>query len=82
MGVDYSSLHDPNAEYTMRELSAENMNVTRERGGGRDVEITDIQTTMVDGNFPWTLVRIYTDAASLAPAKPTGALASPNSPSG
>ncbi|MDJ1431290.1 mandelate racemase/muconate lactonizing enzyme family protein [Halostagnicola sp. A-GB9-2] len=62
MGVDYSQLHDPNAEYTMRELSSETMNVTRERGGGRDVEITDIQTTMVDGNFPWTLVRIYTDA--------------------
>ncbi|WP_226479547.1 mandelate racemase/muconate lactonizing enzyme family protein [Natrinema amylolyticum] len=62
MGVDYSQLHDPNAEYTMRDLSSETMGVTRERGGGRDVEITDIQTTMVDGNFPWTLVRIYTDA--------------------
>ena len=62
MGVDYADLHDPNAEYTMRELSAETMGVTRERGGGRDVEITDVQTTMVDGNFPWTLVRIYTDA--------------------
>ncbi len=62
MGVDYSQLHDPNAEYTMRDLSAETVGVTRERGGTRDVEITDIQTTMVDGNFPWTLVRIYTDA--------------------
>jgi gluconate/galactonate dehydratase len=60
--VDYSELHDPNAEYTMRELSAGTMGVTGERGGGRDVEITDVQTTMVDGNFPWTLVRIYTDA--------------------
>ncbi len=60
--VNYDSLHDPNAEYTMRELSAETMGVTGERGGGRDVEITDVQTTMVDGNFPWTLVRIYTDA--------------------
>ncbi|PSP50006.1 enolase, partial [Halobacteriales archaeon QH_7_69_31] len=30
--------------------------------GPRDVEITDVQTTMVDGNFPWTLVRVYTDA--------------------
>jgi len=60
--VNYDSLHDPNAEYTMRELSAETMGVARERGGGRDVEITDVQTTMVDGNFPWTLVRIYTDA--------------------
>ena len=62
MGIDYAELADPNAEYTMRDLSAETMNVTRERGGGRDVEITDVQTTMVDGNFPWTLVRVYTDA--------------------
>ncbi|APW98112.1 gluconate dehydratase [Halobiforma lacisalsi AJ5] len=62
MGIDYSKLRDPNAEYTMRDLSAETMNVTRERGDGRDVEITDVQTTMVDGNFPWTLVRVYTDA--------------------
>jgi len=60
--VDYAELHDPNAEYTMRELSGETMGVTRERGGGRDVTITDIQTAMVDGNFPWTLVRVYTDA--------------------
>ncbi|MFP8952903.1 mandelate racemase/muconate lactonizing enzyme family protein [Natrialbaceae archaeon A-arb3/5] len=62
MGIDYSQLHDPNAEYTMRDLSAETMNVTRSRGDDRDVEITDVQTTMVDGNFPWTLVRVYTDA--------------------
>ena len=27
-----------------------------------DVEITDVQTTKVAGNFEWTLVRIYTDA--------------------
>jgi len=60
--VSYDELHDPNAEYTMRELSAETMGVTGERGGNRDVEITDVQTTMVDGNFPWTLVRVYTDA--------------------
>ena len=62
MTKDYSDLHDPNAEYTMRELSAETMGATNPRGGNRDVEITDVQTTMVDGNFPWTLVRIYTDA--------------------
>jgi len=62
MGIDYTSLHDPNAEYTMRELSAETMDVQSKRGGGRDVEITDVQTTMIDGNFPWTLVRVYTDA--------------------
>ncbi|GAA0450419.1 mandelate racemase/muconate lactonizing enzyme family protein [Halococcus dombrowskii] len=62
MGIDYADLHDPNAEYTMRELSSETMGVRAKRGGGRDVEITDVQTTMVDGNFPWTLVRVYTDA--------------------
>ena len=62
MSRDYESLHDPNAEYTMRDLSADTMGVTAKRGGGRDVEITDVQTTMVDGNFPWTLVRVYTDA--------------------
>ena len=62
MGIDYATLRDPNAEYTMRDLSAESMGVRAKRGGGRDVEITDVQTTMVDGNFPWTLVRVYTDA--------------------
>jgi gluconate/galactonate dehydratase len=61
MARDYATLHDPNAEYTMRELSAETMGVTASRGA-RDVEITDVQTTMVDGNYPWTLVRVYTDA--------------------
>ena len=59
---DYATLRDPNAEYTMRELSAETMGVRAKRGGGRDVTITDVQTTMIDGNFPWTLVRVYTDA--------------------
>ena len=62
MGIDYTRLHDPNAEYTMRDLSSGTMGCTAKRGGGRDVEITDVQTTMVDGNFPWTLVRVYTDA--------------------
>ena len=61
MTRDYRQLRDPNAEYTMRDLSSEAMGVTESRGA-RDVEITDIQTTMVDGNFPWTLVRVYTDA--------------------
>ena len=58
MSRDYASLHDPNAEYTMRDLSAETMGVTTARGGRRDVAITDVQTTMVDGNVPWTLVRV------------------------
>ncbi|SDK55520.1 mandelate racemase/muconate lactonizing enzyme family protein [Natronorubrum texcoconense] len=58
---NYRTLHDPNAEYTMRDLSAETMNLDADRGP-RDVEITDVQTTMVDGNYPWILVRVYTDA--------------------
>ncbi|MEY7848535.1 mandelate racemase/muconate lactonizing enzyme family protein [Natrarchaeobius sp. A-rgal3] len=58
---NYRTLRDPNAEYTMRDLSAETMNLDADRGP-RDVEITDVQTTMVDGNYPWILVRVYTDA--------------------
>ncbi|WP_227356428.1 mandelate racemase/muconate lactonizing enzyme family protein [Haladaptatus salinisoli] len=60
--VDHSKLRDPNAEYTMRDLSGETMCLTNRRGGVRDAEITDVQTTMVDGNYPWILVRVYTDA--------------------
>ena len=62
MGIDYTQLRDPNSEYTMRDLSSQAMGVTGERGDGRDVAITDIQTAVIDGNFPWTLVRIETDA--------------------
>jgi gluconate/galactonate dehydratase len=63
MVKDYAELNDPNAEYTMRDLSAKSMGLDATRAPGpRDVEITDIQTTMVDGTFPWTLVRVYTDA--------------------
>ncbi len=61
MGRDYRSLRDPNAEYTGRDLSATAMGLTADRGD-RDVAITDVQTAMVDGNFPWTLVRVTTDA--------------------
>jgi len=60
--MDYRRLADPNAEYTMRDLSAETMGVRAKRGGGRDVEITDVRTAIVDGNYPWTLVRVETDA--------------------
>ncbi|WP_324759464.1 mandelate racemase/muconate lactonizing enzyme family protein [Haloarcula sp. GH36] len=60
--MNYGDLRDPNAEYTMRDLSAETMGLTESRGAGRDVEITDVQTVIVDGNYPWTLVRLYTDA--------------------
>jgi gluconate/galactonate dehydratase len=61
MSKQYRTLRDPNAEYTMRDLSADSMELSDSRGA-RDVTITDVQTTMVDGNFPWTLVRVYTDA--------------------
>ena len=60
--VNYRSLRAPNDEYTMRDLSAESMGLTNPRSGPRDLVITDIQTTTVDGNFPWNLVRVYTDA--------------------
>lgn len=59
--VKYRNLQDPNSEYTMRNLSRGVMGLNRPRIP-LDVEITDVQTTMIDGNFPWTLVRIYTDA--------------------
>lgn len=61
MGREYRSLRDPNATYTRRDLSNESMGLQNSRGP-RDVEITDVQTVMIDGNFPWTLVRVYTDA--------------------
>ncbi|MFC4360381.1 mandelate racemase/muconate lactonizing enzyme family protein [Halobium salinum] len=32
------------------------------RGEGRDVEITGIETCVVEGNFEWNLVRVHTDA--------------------
>jgi len=55
-------LSDPVGEYTGRDLSASAMGVNSgRRPEGRDVAITDVQTTTVEGNFPWTLVRIYTD---------------------
>lgn len=82
MGIDYADLHDPNAEYTMRELSSETMGVRAKRGGGRDVEITDVQTTMVDGNFPWTLVRVYTDAGIVGTGEAYWGLACPRSSPG
>jgi len=59
--MSYEHLRDPNAEYTMRDLSAETMGLSRPRSEGRDVAITDVQTAIVDGNYPWTLVRVYTD---------------------
>ena len=59
--VDQTRLSDPNATYTMRDLSASTMNLSKDQAIV-DAEITDVQTTMIDGNYPWILVRIYTDA--------------------
>ena len=60
--MNYRNLSDPNATYTMRNLSSETMGLKNTRSGPRDLEITDIQTTIIEGNYPWTLVRVYTDA--------------------
>ena len=61
MAREYRSLRDPNDTYTRRDLSRETMGLENSRGA-RDIELTDVQTVMVDGTFPWTLVRVYTDA--------------------
>ena len=42
----------------MRDFS----NHATNRGPGRDVEITDIETCVVQGNFEWNLVKVHTDA--------------------
>ncbi len=60
--MNYEHLSDPNAKYTMRDLSSETMGLEADRGQIRDAEITDVQTVIVDGNYPWILVRVYTDA--------------------
>ena len=60
--MNYEDLSDPNAKYTMRDLSSETMGLEADRGRIRDAEITDVQTVIVDGNYPWILVRVYTDA--------------------
>ncbi|WP_248895591.1 mandelate racemase/muconate lactonizing enzyme family protein [Haloplanus halobius] len=59
--MSYRQLSDPNASYTMRDLSAETMGLSDSRGD-RDIEITDVQSTIVEGNYPWALVRVYTNA--------------------
>jgi L-alanine-DL-glutamate epimerase-like enolase superfamily enzyme len=43
---------------TMRDFS----NQCENRGTGRDVEITGVETCVVEGNFDWNLVRVHTDA--------------------
>jgi L-alanine-DL-glutamate epimerase-like enolase superfamily enzyme len=32
------------------------------RGEGRDIEITDIETCVIQGNFEWNIVKVHTDA--------------------
>jgi L-alanine-DL-glutamate epimerase-like enolase superfamily enzyme len=34
----------------------------RNRAEGRDVEITDVRCVGIDGNFPWNLIKVGTDA--------------------
>lgn len=41
-----------------RDLSGDNLR----RTPGRDVEITDVDCVVVEGNFPWNLIRVETDA--------------------
>lgn len=61
MGLDYTSLRDraPGLLIDFSELTAD---LGSDRSGLRDIEITDVQTTKLDANFDWTLVRVYTDA--------------------
>ncbi|MFC4989780.1 MULTISPECIES: mandelate racemase/muconate lactonizing enzyme family protein [Saliphagus] len=42
----------------MRDFS----NHATERATERDVEITDVETCVIEGNFEWNLVRVHTDA--------------------
>ncbi|ESS12601.1 MAG: L-alanine-DL-glutamate epimerase related enzymes of enolase superfamily [uncultured archaeon A07HR60] len=37
-------------------------NHTQTRGEGRNIEITDIEADVIDGNFEWNIVRVHTDA--------------------
>ena len=61
MGTNYGSLR-PTEPGLLVDFSKTTADLESERSGARDIEITDVQTTMVHGNFDWTLVRIYTDA--------------------
>ncbi len=61
--IDAEKLFDPVGAYVGRDLSSEAMGVrSSSRPSERDLHITDVQTTTVEGNFPWNLVRVYTDA--------------------
>ncbi len=61
--LNAADLFDPVGAYTGRDLSSEAMGMeSSRRSDDRDLSITDVQTTTVEGNFPWTLVRVYTDA--------------------
>ncbi len=61
--INAEHLGDPVGDYTGRDLSSSAMDVDpRGRSPDRDLTISDVQTTTVEGNFPWNLVRVYTDA--------------------
>lgn len=52
-------------EYAMyfRDRSERTMGIENpRRPAHRDIEITDVQTTVVGGNYQWIFVRVYTDA--------------------
>jgi L-alanine-DL-glutamate epimerase-like enolase superfamily enzyme len=62
MGVEFDALRDPEPGLLI-DYSEETAGLNNRREPEtRNVEITDVQTTIVDGNFDWTLVRVYTDA--------------------
>lgn len=73
MGIRYEEYNDPESEYALdpdgeyvmffrdRSSGAMELNERREPSN-RDLRITDVQTTMVGGNYKWTFIQIYTDA--------------------
>lgn len=47
----------------LRDRSASTMGISKERSPReRNLEITDIQTAVVGGNYDWVFVRVYTDS--------------------
>jgi len=63
--MDSESEENSNEQYAMyyRDRSESTMGIEAARYPSiRDLEITDIQTTRVAGNYEWVFVRVYTDA--------------------
>jgi len=64
MSRETSDNVDHDEQYAMyyRDRSENTMGLERSRSPpNRDIEITDVQTTVVGGNYEWIFVRIYTD---------------------